>query len=407
MREFMYLAQPARVTRTSGTPNTYTISNRRFYTSLDDLVLSWQLVVDGVVVEHGTSALPHIAPQTSADVQVTFTVTPTSESFINWSFSTRTATAWAPAGHVVAWEQNAITVAPRAALPIPATPQPVAHSGTVYTLGTGAHTARIDATSGALLAFGATGSIVSGPRLNVWRAPTDNDHLQEMMARMVLRGYPLWRKLGLTELVSRVESVAQTAAGVLVTVASTGRNQWDDIRARHTYSIDAQGALHIDTTVDCAPDIVDLPRLGIALELAAPYTNLHWYGRGPEDTYNDRKSGAFIGQFKSTVAEQYVPYIMPQEHGHHVDVRWLSLTDTQGHGYDIRADGLFEFNALHHSDAALERATDTISLKADQTIHLSLDVGMRGLGTGLFVDTLPEYLLNARTYQFHFVLQPR
>ena len=407
MREFMYLAQPVRVTRQSGSTNTFTIANRRYYTSLDDLQLSWELVVDGVIVERGTCAIPHIAPQSSADVRVPFAVTPSNESFINWSFTSRVATAWAPAGHVVAWEQNALTSAPLSALTNPATPQPIARNGTVYTLGTGAQTARIDATTGALLAFGAAGSIVNGPRLNAWRAPTDNDRLQEMMARMVLRGYPLWQKLGLTELVNRVEAVEHTAAGVVVTVAATGRNQWDDIRARHTYSIDAHGALHIDTHVDCAPDIVDLPRIGIALELAAPYTNLQWYGRGPEDTYNDRKSGAFIGRFKSTVADQYVPYIMPQEHGHHVDVRWLSLTDAQGHGFDIRADGLFEFNALHHSDAALERATDTVSLKADHTIHLNLDAGMRGLGTGLFVDTLPEYLLNARSYHFHFVLQPR
>jgi beta-galactosidase len=282
----------------------------------------------------------------------------------------------------------------------------VVRDGDALVLSNGTQRVTVDARTGAIIQLGAVGSVINGPTLNVWRAPTDNDRLQEMMARMVLRGYPLWQKLGLTQLVQRVDSVSESTAGVVVTLSASGRNQWDDIRATLTYTLDAAGALHIATQVTCADDIVDLPRMGIAFELAAPYTNLQWYGRGPEDTYNDRKAGAFVGMYNSTVAERYVPYIMPQEHGHTVDTRWLTLTDATGHGFAIRADGLFEFNALHHSDAALERAADTVSLNADATVHLSLDAGMRGLGTGLFVDTLPEYLLNARTYHFTFSIAP-
>ncbi len=407
MREFMYLARPARVSATAKA-GVYRIDNRRYYTSLDDLMLHWDLVVDGTVVASGTCALPHIEPQQSADVTLAVPVPSSGEAFINLSFHAIAATPWAPKGHLVAWEQLALTsVAHTLSATMSDGGMHVVRDGDTLVLTNGSHRVTVDAHTGSVTQLGAAGSVVSGPTLNVWRAPTDNDRLQEMMARMVLRGYPLWQKLGLTQLIQRVDSVSVDATGVVVTVAASGRNQWDDIRASLTYTLDAAGALHIDTQVNCAADIVDLPRLGISFELAAPYTNLHWYGRGPEDTYNDRKTGAFIGRYQSTVAERYVPYIMPQEHGHSVDVRWMSLTDGAGNGFDIRADGLFEFNALHHSDAALEHAADTVSLTADATVHLSLDAGMRGLGTGLFVDTLPEYLLNASSYHFHFVVQPR
>ena len=406
MREFMYLARPARVSATP-TAGVYRIDNRRYYTTLDDLVLHWDLVIDGTVVTSGTHAVPHIAPQQGAEVSLSIPTPAHGEAFINFSFQSKAPTAWAPAGHLVAWEQLALTnVSHELDASNHHAGMHVVRDGDALVLSNGTQRVTVDARTGAIIQLGAVGSVINGPTLNVWRAPTDNDRLQEMMARMVLRGYPLWQKLGLTQLVQRVDSVSESTAGVVVTLSASGRNQWDDIRATLTYTLDAAGALHIATQVTCADDIVDLPRMGIAFELAAPYTNLQWYGRGPEDTYNDRKAGAFVGVYNSTVAERYVPYIMPQEHGHTVDTRWLTLTDATGHGFAIRADGLFEFNALHHSDAALERAADTVSLNADATVHLSLDAGMRGLGTGLFVDTLPEYLLNARTYHFTFSIAP-
>ncbi|MFM2033167.1 MAG: hypothetical protein RLZZ297_1932 [Chloroflexota bacterium] len=406
MREFMYLARPAGVTR-STQPGNYRIENRRFYTSLDDLALHWDLVIDGEVVESGTGVVPHIPAQQHADIALVSTVTPRGDTFLNVRFVQLTDTLWAPAGHVVAWDQVTICraqpVAPSAA-PSTAT---VSVIDDTLVLRNGGQTAHFDRQTGALQAYGHAGGIVSGPALDVWRAPTDNDKLQEMMARVFLRGYPLWQHLGLTQLSRRIESVTHDNHSISVTEALTGRQQWDDIRATHTYTIDAAGSLAIATQVTCAADIVDLPRIGVQLVLAAPFTNLTWYGRGPHENYSDRKASTLIGRYESTVAQQYTPYIMPQEHGHKVDAQWLRLTDASGRGYDIHADAPFEFNALHHSTAALEQAADVIALQADDVVYLNLDHGMRGLGTGLFVDTLPEYLLNAREYAFRFVITPR
>ena len=69
--------------------------------------------------------------------------------------------------------------------------------------------------------------------------------------------------------------------------------------------------------------ITDMPRVGVSMALAPGLEQLDWYGRGPWENYTDRKASAMVGLYQSTVSEQYVPYIMPQEHGHKTDVRWL------------------------------------------------------------------------------------
>jgi beta-galactosidase len=154
-----------------------------------------------------------------------------------------------------------------------------------------------------------------------------------------------------------------------------------------------------------AEDFADLPRVGLTLQLSSELENLAWYGRGPGDTYSDRKASSMIDVYRSTVADQYVPYIMPQEHGHKTDVRWLRLLDPQGHGLQVTSDELFEFNALHYTDADLAAAQHTPELTPRSEVHLHLDHGMRGLGTGLGADTLPEYRLNEREYHFTFDLK--
>jgi beta-galactosidase len=267
----------------------------------------------------------------------------------------------------------------------------------------------IDTATGELAGFGAASPIQRGPTLNLWRAPTDNDTLQ-LIFGATDRALPLWQRLGLAHLRRRLDSAgavadASGAQAVEVSYAATGRERWEDVRATHTYVLLDDGTLRITTHVQVAPDLVDLPRVGLRLQLRPELERLEWYGRGPWDNYSDRKASSAVGRYSSTVTEQYVPYIMPQEHGHKTDVRWLRLTDAQGHGLEVSGDGLFEFNALRHSDEDLATAKHTPDLTARPEVFLSLDHGMRGLGTGLGMDTLPEYRLNASEYSFTFNLK--
>jgi len=76
-------------------------------------------------------------------------------------------------------------------------------------------------------------------------------------------------------------------------------------------------------TVDSS--VTDLPRVGLRFDLPAGFENLEWYGRGPSESYPDRTAGYPVGRYRSTVTDQYVPYVLPQEHGGHADTRWVAL----------------------------------------------------------------------------------
>lgn len=128
-----------------------------------------------------------------------------------------------------------------------------------------------------------------------------------------------------------------------------------------------------------------------------------WHGRGPWDNYPDRKVSAIVGVYASTVSEQYVPYIMPQEHGHKTDVRWLTLTDTRGRGLRVSGDPLISFSASHFTKEDLFAAQHTYDLKPREEIILSLDFAQRGLGTASCgPDTLPEYRLMEPRYAWSY-----
>jgi beta-galactosidase len=113
-----------------------------------------------------------------------------------------------------------------------------------------------------------------------------------------------------------------------------------------------------------------------------------------------------IGHYISTVNEQYIPYIMPQEHGHKTDVRWLSICDQNGRGIKVEGFPSFEFSASHYSANDLYSAQHTYELKLRDETWLNIDYGMRGLGTASCgPDTLDEYRLLKSKYEFKYSLE--
>src|SRR5262249_20708747 len=133
---------------------------------------------------------------------------------------------------------------------------------------------------------------------------------------------------------------------------------------------------------------------------------LAWDGRGPWENYPDRKASAVVGAYRSTVAEQYVPYILPQEHGHRSDVTRLALTDARGRGRAVEGGPPPGFAASHFPADDLFRARHTCDLEPRPEVILSLDHAQRGLGTASCgPDTAPRYRLVAPGYRFEYVLR--
>jgi beta-galactosidase len=132
---------------------------------------------------------------------------------------------------------------------------------------------------------------------------------------------------------------------------------------------------------------------------------LDYFGRGPWENYPDRKSAAMVGRWQNTVSDEYVPYIMPQEHGLHCDVRWLALSGPAGRALRVDGDKLM-FSASHFTPADLFAARHTVDLSPRPEIVLCLDAAHRGLGTASCgPDTLEKYRIEEPEYRLDYVLR--
>jgi beta-galactosidase len=174
------------------------------------------------------------------------------------------------------------------------------------------------------------------------------------------------------------------------------------------YLLQEDGGLGVELRVICGgaqPPF--LPRVGLTMRLPQEFTQLAWYGRGPHESYVDRKESAAFGLYTSTVAEQFVPYLIPQEHGNHTETRWLRLTDKAGTGLLVVAEETVDFSAHHYSAQDLTVATHTYDLAWCKEVVLNLDARQGGLGNGSCgPGVLPDYMLLPGEHDFRFTIYP-
>jgi beta-galactosidase len=238
--------------------------------------------------------------------------------------------------------------------------------------------------------------VLEPPRLQLWRAPTDNDGLP-LIPDKPFGPLPRWLELGLDrielELVSeRPGELVHRAPGIAMHT--------------HRYGVADDGAIVVHNVVEVDEGVDDLPRVGVVMTLRPGLERLEWYGRGPWEAYSDRLASTTVGRFRSTVTNEYVPYVRPQEHGHHPDARWLRLTDRRGRGLEVRGLPAIGFGASHFTAADLTAANHVNELEPRAEVILSLDHAQRGLGTASCgPDTAERYRLRDRRYEFVFSLR--
>jgi hypothetical protein len=239
----------------------------------------------------------------------------------------------------------------------------------------------------------------SGPMLNLWRAPTDND-ARRMAAR--------WRASGLDRLreVARCLSVEQVDPHVVRVRVETVDEQVG-VTSRYLYAVYGSGDVILEHAVEVGKILPPLPGVGIRLVMPGGYERFSWYGLGPHDTYADRKVGARVGVYRSTVDDQYVPYIKPQEHGNKADVRWAALTDENSVGLLVVGMPLLNVSARHYTARDLAAARHTHELRRRDDIILNLDYAQSGLGSeSCGPGVLPAYRLERQAYRYQLRLRP-
>jgi beta-galactosidase len=315
---------------------------------------------------------------------------------VDFEFSLAKAASWAPAGHVVAAAQIAIPgIKPRKVMRAATNLPPVERRSNPETVefSAGDVEATFDRSTGSLARLRRSGRdiVVGGPRLQLWRAATDNDGIRcwEGQERKILGK---WRDLGLDgELLfrgGRIKVSTSSPDGSVTAflshqITTSRRRNWRDVLHRHRYTMFPEGRIVVWNEIRICDAFADLPRVGVRIDLAEGFERLAYFGCGPFESYCDRRSAAHLGVWENRVADEYVDYVMPQEHGHHTDARWIELATESRDPlrFRVEADPVIEFNSSHFSAEDLYAARHTSDLSPRKETLLYLDAAHRGLGT--------------------------
>ncbi len=403
------------------------VKNKYDFTDLSVFAFDWEVVSDGSVIQSGKVPLPEFRPGKSLDIKIPFDKIiplPGTEYFLNLKISRNDAWGILPENHVYATEQFK--------LPVEGSPVPLKQTELVV-LQTKTEGNKLEVGGNDILLtfnlengklesykFKEKELFLKGPEPDFWRPPTDNDYGYNMDKKL-----GVWKKAGERCKITAAD-IRQPEMGKVIVVFRydiPGEDGEKIAGYSSTYTVFGSGDVIISGSFSKLSDkIPEIPRMGMQMQLPVEFTNLKWFGRGPHENYVDRKRSADVGLYESTVTDQYVPYIRPQENGYRTDTRWLTLTDDNGNGLLVSGNKLFCFAALNyvHDDFespgklsqyrkdAKSANTHTNDVKPRDLVNLNIDMGQMGVGgdNSWGAEIHKQYRLSENKYEYSFRIRP-
>ena len=397
------------------------ILNKYNFTNLDILDISWELAEDGHVVQSGQLPKLSLLPDEQREITIPFQ-TPHllagAEYWVKVIYSLAEDRLWADRGHIIGWDQFQIPFeTPSPPVDIDATKLPLnleesdkqlVVSGEQFSIVFGKE-------SGSIESFTFRGiELVVDPLIpNFWRVPTDNDFENKWdptfrygVGGMVARS-GIWKQEGQNRIVKKVKARKKKGTVQITSQATlpAGKSKYSTI-----FTIFSGGKVKVECTLTPGKDLPDLPRFGNQMAIPKEFNTMTWFGRGPHESYWDRKTGAAVGFYSGPVKDQIHHYVRPQENGNKTDVRWIALTNSDGIGLLAVGKPLLSVSAWPYTMEDLEKAQHINELPERNKITVNLDYKQMGVGgdDGWSPNARPhpEYRLPSKSYSYRFRLQP-
>lgn len=379
----------------------------KFY-NLNFVDAGWELTENGKVIQQGKLDKLAIEPEMAAEISVPFkkpAIVGGKEYHLKITFTLAEDASWAKKGHVVAWDQFELPFkagAGKVAVDSMPTVELNQAGDSIKVTGKD-FSVIVGKASGAIESFKHKGNelIASSLVPNFWRVPIDNDNGNGMPQRL-----GIWKNAGPERTIKSVKAEQLNGRVVRITALAnlpTGKSTYQCV-----YTVYGSGDVVVESSVDCKGEVPDLPRFGMQMAIPGTYENVKWYGRGPHETYWDRKTGAAVGVYSGKVEELIHEYVRPQENGNRTDVRWVTLTDKDGVGLLASGSGLLSVSAWPYTMDALEKAKHVHELPRSGSITVNLDYKQMGVGgdDSWGARTHPEYCLPPKAYKYSFRLRP-
>jgi beta-galactosidase len=387
--------------------------NKYDFTDLNQLEPQWTIYENGKPIANGLVANQQIPPHKSKQITVMYpkiVLTPGAEYFISFSFKTKAVTELIPKGHEVAWDQFKLPFEKEDVKPDIATlgklllninkPERPVITGPNFQI-------TFDANKGVLQSFiyDTSEYIKSIPVPDFWRAPTDNDMGNKMPQRL-----GVWRNAAMGAVLDSFSVKKLNDYQIEVRTAFTLPN----ISSKYSiiYTIFGSGEIKVrNKFVPGSKQLPEIPRIGIKMAIPGRFENVTWYGRGPQENYQDRNSGAMIRQHTQKVSQFFFPYVRPQECGNLTDVRWMALKDNIGNGLMIQAASTLSMSALNINTNDLNwspQTRHTCEVNKSKNITLHIDLVQMGVGgdDSWGAPVHPEYTIPVKEYNYTFSVKP-
>ncbi len=406
--ELKKVIAPVRVTAKNLKKGIVNVANHYDFITLEHLNVVWSVSENGTVIQSGTIAPLKIKARSNEDVVIPFVMPenpkPGAEYFLNISFLLGMDTLWARCGHEIAWGQLALPVKAAAKKPS------VSRSRAVVEMDEDENFLYIaadetffefDRHSGTIANWMIDGLplLEAGPRLNIFRATTDNDRSGAGMAAK-------WKAAYYHQLTHSVRDVAfdpATATVKVITRVAPPVLQWG-IECEYVYRFLPDGSYTLELSgKPVGEGMPPFPRLGFQLALPEAMDNVQWFGLGPGESYVDTREAQRVGLYKAGVDSLSTEYTYPQENGNRSEVRRTAFYDLHMAGFAVTGlDGmLFNFSAHRFTPEAIEAAKHPHEIEEGENICLNLDWKQQGIGSSSCGPYLPEkYQIPAEPFRF-------
>ena len=397
------------------------VYNENFFRDLSAYYMEWQLLANGEVMQTGVVQDLNVAPQQTATLKLnlnTEKVCPCKELLLNVTYKLKAAETLMPAGSTVAYDQ--LTIRPYTAKALELKNQKASNLDIVvpvikdndhnYLIVEGENfIIEFNKHNGYLSRYEADGMQLLNPGAqltpNFWRAPTDNDYGAGLQHR-----YAVWKNPGL-----KLTSLKQSIENEQAIVQAEYEMKAVKGKLFLTYVINNEGAVKVTQKMEAGKEekVSDMFRFGMQMQMPENFNEVEYYGRGPVENYADRNHSTLIGKYRQRVAEQFYPYIRPQETGTKTDLRWWRVLNISGNGLQFVGDAPFSASALNYSIESLDDGVQKDQRHSPEVAkapftNLCIDKVQMGLGCVNSWGTLPleKYRVPYQDYEFSFILTP-
>ncbi|HIF9219149.1 TPA: beta-galactosidase subunit alpha [Photobacterium damselae] len=408
LKEYKQVIAPVKIRAVDGSNNRFTIENKLWFSDLNDYTITADVRAEGETLRTVQFKVEDLAANSAREITLALPELDERETFVNFAVRKDSRTLYSAANHDIAVYQFLLkenTATAPVFVNHNATELNVTESRLDYTITGHNFALTFSKVNGKLTSWLINGEelIQSEPRLNFFKPMIDN-HKQEYEG--------LWQPAHLQIMQEHFRTLnVETLDGKVVinTTSIIAPPVFDfGMRCHYCYQINAEGQLNIELRGERYGDYPHvIPVIGLDLGINGDFDQVKYYGRGPEENYQDSQQANMIDVYQTNVADMFVNYPFPQNNGNRQHVRWAALTNRHGTGLLVKPQQDINFSAWFCTNENLHAAQHTIELEKSGYITLNLDHQVMGLGSNSWgSEVLDSYRVYMDTFCYGLTLMP-